>query len=231
VIVVRPFFSVSTRVLIASGPWPPHRSVVTSFSGGTTSTTSPDISKSSPWPEGLCQPWRQAAPARGSNSQIGIVHPSGPSSHCCRSAGVVHAFQTSSRGASKVRVNRTSRSVGVEKVVTPDSLVVTIVVLRGLQGVEEPVEAAEARVPEAAIPLGPFAHLAERRRLEPAGAPLRLPPAGDEPGPLQHLEVPGDGGGAHREGGRELLHRGLPPGQPGEDRAAGGVGQGGEGGA
>ena len=50
-----------------------------------------------------------------------------------------------------------------------------------------------------------YAYLVQRAGLQAAGAPLRLAPSGDEPRPLQHLEVLGDGRQRHVEGlGKQL---------------------------
>ena len=85
--VVRPSSSVKSIVLRASGQSPPHSSVITSRSGGTTSLTTPVISISSPSP--LRQPKRYGAPGRSSSSQTGIVQPGGPSIHCVMCSGSV----------------------------------------------------------------------------------------------------------------------------------------------
>ena len=66
--------------------------------------------------------------------------------------------------------------------------------------------------------------------LEPARPALRVAPARDEPGALEHLEVHRDRGLAHRERLGELVTDGLARGQPRQDRAPGRIGEGGEGG-
>jgi hypothetical protein len=58
--------------------------------------------------------------------------------------------------------------------------------------VEQRIEAAVARLPEAAARLQPGRGVAQRPRLEPARAPLRYPAAGHEAGALKHLDVLGD---------------------------------------
>ncbi len=100
-----------------------------------------------------------------------------------------------------------------------------------LQYAQITVETLEALLPEAAIALRPVGDLLERTRLEPAGPPLRLATACDKAGALQHLEVLGDGGKAHLEGRGQFRDRGLARGQASQDRAPGGIGEGGEGGA
>ena len=88
------------------------------------------------------------------------------------------------------------------------------------------VEAVEALLPELAVILEPLVDAAQRLRLDLARPPLRLPAAGDEARVLQHLQVLRDGGEADRERGREFGHGRLTCHEAGEDRAAGGVGQG-----
>src|SRR5262249_14055778 len=126
-----------------------------------------------------------------------MVQPSGPISQCGTCSGLVQASQTSRRGASTTRVMTTSRSDGVVNVVTPTLLAAAILPLLLLQVFEVLIQPFEARVPEAAKVLGPLGDLLERRRPEPAGAPLRLAPARDQAGALEHPEVLGDGGATH----------------------------------
>src|SRR5229473_6363812 len=53
---------------------------------------------------------RRAPPGRTSISQTGLLKPCGPH-HCATCLGSVHIWKTSSRGASKMRVRVTSRSI------------------------------------------------------------------------------------------------------------------------
>ena len=70
-------------------------------------------------------------------------------------------------------------------------------------------------------------HLAQRRALEPRRALLRCPSTRDQPGPLEHLQVLGDGLHAERERLRQLVHGDLAVvRQPREDRAPGRIGEG-----
>jgi len=50
----------------------------------------------------------------------------------------------------------------------------------------------------------PFRHVLQRRRLQPAGSPLRFAAAGDEARALEHFQVFRDGRQAHVEGLRQL---------------------------
>src|SRR5437763_12261334 len=138
------------------------------------------------------------------------------------------ASNTSSRGASKIRVEAISRSDGV---VTSSLLPLGAIVLllsSYLELFQVLVQPVVALLPEAAVPLRPLRDLLQRPRLEPGRPRLPFPAPGDEPGPLQHLQVLGDGREADLERRRQLGHRGLSHGEPGHDGPARGVGQGGE---
>src|ERR1700761_7547950 len=73
----------------------------TIFSGGTISWYSTAFQNSCP--SGVFRQQRSFPPTRKSILQMGAVKPFGPH-HCMMYFGSVHAFQTSSRGASKTRV-------------------------------------------------------------------------------------------------------------------------------
>src|SRR4051812_10048352 len=60
------------------------------------------------------------------------------------------------------------------------------------------IESIEALLPEGAVRLHPLGDVLERRTLERAGAPLRLPRLADEAGPFEHVEVLCDRRQAHR---------------------------------
>src|SRR5581483_7025000 len=191
------------------------------------------MSSSSPLP--LRQRKCQAPPGRRSISQTGIVQPSGPSSHCGTCRGSVHAAQTSRRGASNTRAITISRSEGVLNRVRPISVFAATIALLLLLFLllhlfEVAVEPRMARFPEAAVAVRPLRHVSERRRVETAGAKLRLAAARNQAGALQHAQVLGDGGTADRERRRQLLHRGGAGGEAGEDRPSRRIGEGGEGG-
>ena len=91
------------------------------------------------------------------------------------------------------------------------------------------VESIETFFPEFAVVLHPAGHFSQRAGVEPAGTPLRVAAARDEPGPLQHLEVLRHRGEAHVERLGQLRHRGLPLHQAIEDGATGRIGERGEG--
>ena len=87
--------------------------------------------------------------------------------------------------------------------------------------VEQGVQALEVALPELAVALQPFGGFRERLGLEPARPSLRVAAARDQAGALQHLEVLGDRGLAHRERLGQLRHGRLTRREPGEDRPPG----------
>src|SRR6266496_2980680 len=138
---------------------------------------------------------RKAPPGRASIVQEGIVKPRGPHQHTRRS-GSVHALKTSARGASKTRSMTSVRSA----VVAAGLVLAAMSPPFPLQLAQVVVQASEALLPETPIVLQPVRGVLEGTRLEPAGPPLRLATARDQTGVLQHLQVLGDRGKAHREG-------------------------------
>src|SRR3954470_14580881 len=110
--------------------------------------------------------------------------------HAATSSGSVHALKTRSRGASKMRVIRTSRSaVGTG--------VGSVILLSFAAQVR--VEAVHPGLPCLLARLHPLHRLIEGVGLQPARPPLSLPAAPDQPRALEHLEVARDRGQAHRE--------------------------------
>src|SRR6516225_5192200 len=104
--------------------------------------------------------------------------------HCASICGSVQARNTSSRGASKVRRMMSSRSASaLFRTLASMSL------LLSLQLSEVTVEAPEAGLPVAAVALRPLRDLAQRCRLQAAGARLSTPAAAHETGALEHLQV------------------------------------------
>src|SRR5829696_6315098 len=75
----------------------------------------------------------------------------------------------------------------------------------------------------------PLHRLVERVGLQPARPPLSLPAAHDQSSVLEHLEVARDRRQGHRERLRQLVHGRLTLGEAGQDRAAGRIGESGEG--
>src|SRR5437763_15291964 len=130
-------------------------------------------------------------------SQEIVVKPCGPH-HCAACSASVQAANTTSRGASKTRVTVSS---------CPDALLAPSSLARIPFSPRSPrldpgqifVQAVEAFLPEAAVILDPIGGIPERRRFEPARPPLRLAPARNEAGMLQHLQMLRDGRQAHRE--------------------------------
>src|SRR6059036_1063332 len=149
------------------------------------------------------------------------VKPLGPNQRT-RWSGSVQTLKTRLRGASKMRVMTSSRSVDVVVAL----VLAAMFLLLSLQLGQIRLQAIEALLPETAIVLQPAGGVLKRTRLEPAGPPLRLATARDQTGSLQHLEVLGDGGKAHREGLGQLRDRGLALGEASKDRTPGGIGEG-----
>jgi hypothetical protein len=109
-------------------------------------------------------------------------------------------------------------------------LTLLALVLGALDGVDVCAEPVEAVGPDLAVLGDPVDGVVEGRRLQPARPVLGVATSADEPGALEHLEVPGDGLQAHVERLGQLVHGRLAVlGQPDEDRPAGRVGQRGEG--
>src|SRR5438445_445911 len=135
----------------------------------------------------------------------------------------VQALNTRSRRAAKVRFSRrvASDAGGLSVMLPPScSLLGTLVFLEvGGQRVEPPP-------PEPPVAGDPGDGLLERRRLEAAAALASLSLAGDEPGALEDSQVPRDRRQGDLERPRELSHRGLTRGEPGQDRPARRIGQG-----
>src|SRR4051794_4430928 len=144
----------------------------------------------------------------------GVSRCAGPN-HAATASGSVHALNTASRGASKNRVMRTSRSAATSAIVLPLPAQVRV----------EPVH---PRLPGPLARLHPCHRVVERLGLHPARPPLRLAAAGDQPGALEDLEVARDRRKAHVKRRGDLVDRRLALGQAGEDRPARGVGEGGE---
>jgi hypothetical protein len=90
------------------------------------------------------------------------------------------------------------------------------------------VEARVALLPVLPVGRDPVGDQLETARFQAARPALGVAAARDQAGALEHLEVLGDRGLAHVVRFSELEHRGLAPGQLGDHRATGPVGEGGE---
>ena len=109
-------------------------------------------------------------------------------------------------------------------------VLVVLVVLRQRVAVlvesgEHRVEAREALLGPALVPLDPLGHEVEHLRFQVHRAALCLPAAADQAGVLEHLEVLGDGLEGHLVGRRDRVDRGVAHRQPGDDVAPGRVGE------
>src|SRR5207245_1353897 len=94
---------------------------------------------------------------------------------------------------------------------------------------ESLVEAVEAVVPEAAVGRQEVCGLLQRLAAQPRGPKLRRAPALDQARALEHREMLRHRLNADRKRLRQLVHGRLTVGEPLEDRATRGVGEGGEG--
>src|SRR5215207_789913 len=107
--------------------------------------------------------------------------------HCLSSSGSVYARNSSSRGASNSRIILTCGMPGSAiSCVSPMMGSFRIV----LQGGQQLVEPLEALGPVLAVARQPLRGGAQRLCLEVAQPHGGLAAAGDEPGLLEHLEVP-----------------------------------------
>src|SRR5215469_16818823 len=123
----------------------------TIFSCRTISRYSPPFQNS--WPSGILPQMRNFPPTRKSISQKGEVQPLGPH-HCITYFGSVHAFQTSSRGASKTLVT-TIRSISV-------AVFFVISNLRFFHLLHNHIQLVETLFPELAIADRPVADRLDR---------------------------------------------------------------------
>src|SRR5271169_3665936 len=146
---------------------------------------------------------RMAPPGRASTSQTGIVKRCGPH-HFAKCFGSVHALNTSSRGASNTRVISISRSAKFAAALFP-ALLTAMFPLLLFQSLKIVVQPIEALIPEAPVAIHPVGDLSERHGPKAAGPSLRLATPRNQPGPLQHLEVLGDGGRTDGEGPGEIF--------------------------
>src|SRR6185312_10223444 len=165
-------------------------------------------------------------PGRISDLTVVTVNPTGAFSHRLRCSGSVHAWNTSSRGASKKRVMCNSGPVvaGAPRPVLSALADMSLPLL--LDGLEVVIQRVEARVPEVAILLDPIRYFLERRRFDSRGAPLCVASARDQSGTLEHLEMPRDRRLADGERLRQLRDRRLSCGEARKNCAPGGVGEG-----
>src|SRR5690349_20792755 len=110
-----------------------------------------------------------------------MVKPRGPHQRT-RCSGSIQTLKTRSRGAAKMRVSSSTRSAGGVAGLFP--VLAATGLLLGLQRAQIVAQAIKALVPEPAVVVEPVGGILERAALKPAGPPLRLAPADDQPGPL-----------------------------------------------
>src|ERR671933_749647 len=103
---------------------------------------------------------------------MGIVHPSGPSSHCCTCLGTVWTSQTSWRGASNTRLATISRSDGVVNsvlylvAVRLLPFVAAMFLLLSLEFSKVRIVSFVPRAQEPPVRVRPLGDFLERRRVE-----------------------------------------------------------------
>src|SRR5262245_33321190 len=164
---------------------------------------------------------RQRPPGRTSSATVGLVEPSMPH-HSPTYFGSVQMRKTTSGGAAKtrVRVNSAGHS--------PTSLAGRIE-LALLDLVDDLFDCVEPAFPEAAVRFQPVADRHQRRQAQLARAALGIPATRDQARLLQDPDMLGDGADGHSERLGEFGHRRLTAREPGQDSAAGWVGESGEG--
>src|SRR5215472_12698792 len=138
---------------------------------------------------------RQTPPVRNSNAWVVVVKPFGPH-HCPRCTGLENAENTSARGASKVRTKIIERASIASRI----SLFAATPLLLALQLLQIHIEPVETLFPEPAVAPKPDIDVLECRAFDPARPPLRLAPARDQSGALEHLQMLGHRRQAHVEG-------------------------------
>src|SRR5271156_5281636 len=151
---------------------------------------------------------RQTPPGRRSKARVVVVKPFGPH-HCARCFGSVKASKTRARGASYRRVVTIARAASS----ATGSFLASMSLLLGLQCLQIDAQPIEALVPQTPVIREPRIDALEGARRDAAGPPLRLAPACDQAGPLEHLEMLGDGGATHLERPGELADRRLAHGE------------------
>src|SRR5262245_14987729 len=221
---------VSSSVSVSSATWPgaPSNSNVWTIRCGATTSwytpRNPYTLSSSLWVN------RHRPPGRTSIWSTTVSSRRGPH-HLGTRSGSVIALNTTSRGASKTRVMTMSCRPGsitnsVSLMVCSSLDVVDVLdVLDAPDFLVEPVKPVARDIP---IALDPVRSDPEGCDLQAAGPPLRVTAAGDQPGPLEHLEMFGDRLEADGERFSQLVHRGLAVGEARQDGPPRRVGQGGE---
>src|SRR4051794_39122491 len=131
-----------------------------------------------------------------------------PPHHAAKDSGVIHASNTASGGAAKVRVT-----------VEPTGSVMGVALLGlCLLLCQVLVECIEAAIPEMPVAIDPVRCRSECDGVQSRGTPLGIAPAGDQARLLQHLQVLRDRGQRHVERRGDVVHRRLASREPREDR-------------
>lgn len=110
------------------------------------------------------------------------------------------------------------------------AFLVPAILLFGLEFLENGIQALEITFPDFAVAFEPVADFGKGLGFDAARAALGVAAAGDKAGAFEDAKVLGDGRLRHVEGLGEFVDRGIAENQAGQDSAARGVGESGEGG-
>src|SRR5690348_13590080 len=184
------------------------------FSCRTISWYSPPFQNS--WPSGILPQIRNFPPTRKSISQKGEVQPLGPH-HCITYFGSVHAFQTSSRGASKTLVTT----------IRPVSFTVLFFIsdLRLFDTLHNCIQLVETLFPELAIADRPVADCLDRLWPERANTLSSTLLLDDNPRPHQVGNMFCNHLLRECKPFRQAVYRGRPTGEPLDHRPTGWISQ------
>src|SRR6476469_1075534 len=105
------------------------------------------------------------------------------------------------------------------------SVAAMLLLLLCFQSTDVVFEAIEPGVPELPVLVEPLRGVFEGARFEAARPPLRVAPASDEAGVLQHFQMFRYRRQSHLERSGDLVDGGLARRQPGQDGAPGGIGE------
>src|SRR5208283_919747 len=143
----------------------------------------------------------------------------GPS-HCFMISGVVQHLK---RSAGEALMKRCVMMIGSVAGAITSSFEVVMGILLALQCLQVVFEALVARLKILLVAANPIRKLLDPLRLQLPGAPLGVPSLGNQPGALEYLQMFGNRRLAQLEWLCQLRYRGIAPGQPLHDRAAGRV--------
>src|ERR1700688_916230 len=164
----------------------------------------------------------KAPPTRASTVMFstGVLTPTGPQK-CVKCSGSIRQVKTSSRGASKTRVNVSSSSLSFWSLMCVSFLVQRRLLLNVSQ---VRVEFVESFRPDPSVLFDPSHRGVQCFSFEMTWPKLSTAGPCDESTAFEHFEVLGDTWKGHVERRRQVIHRGVTPCQTGHNRSAGRVG-------